>query len=38
VLPVVPGVTGYQKTLPACPSLRGQPCRTFQPYQNTPAP
>ena len=38
VLPVVPGATGYQKALPACPSLRGQPCRTYEPYTNTPAP
>lgn len=38
VLPVVAGATGYQKALPACPSLRGQPCRTYQAYQNTPAP
>ncbi|MFN8053457.1 MAG: CocE/NonD family hydrolase [Acidimicrobiales bacterium] len=38
VLPVVPGVTGYQKALPPCPSLRGQPCRSYQPYANTAAP
>lgn len=38
VLPVVAGATGYQRTLPACPSLRGQPCRTYTPYRNTPAP
>lgn len=38
VLPVVPGLTGYQTAYPPCPSLRGQPCRRFTPYRNTPAP
>jgi len=36
LLPVLGGVTA-PTTLPACPSLRGQPCRTFAPYDNTPA-
>lgn len=35
VLPVVPGVTA-PATLPPCPSLRGQPCRTYVEYENTP--
>jgi predicted acyl esterase len=37
LLPVVPGVavpTGF----PPCPGLRGEPCRDYQPYVNTPAP
>ena len=40
VLPVVSGITGYPEALAPCPSLRGQPCRDFQPYSNeaTPAP
>ncbi|CAN5884628.1 hypothetical protein BH11MYX2_BH11MYX2_08960 [soil metagenome] len=35
-LPFVNGVTA-PSTLPACPSLRGQPCRVYQAYTNTPA-
>ena len=38
VLPVVPGASGYQQALPPCPSLRGQPCRPFVAYANTPTP
>lgn len=34
VLPVLDGVTA-PTPLPACPSLRGQPCRTYAPYVNT---
>jgi putative CocE/NonD family hydrolase len=30
VLPVVPGITA-PTPLPACPGLRGEPCRTYQP-------
>lgn len=35
-LPVLPGVTA-PTPLPACPSLRQQPCRPFVDYTNTPA-
>jgi predicted acyl esterase len=35
VLPVVPGVS-VPSGLPACPSLRNQPCRTYQATANTP--
>ena len=39
VLPLTSGVlTGYPAALPACPGLRGQPCRTFREYPNTPVP
>jgi uncharacterized protein len=34
ILPVVPGV-GVPTALPPCPGLRGEPCRTYQPYSNT---
>ncbi|MDF1564374.1 MAG: CocE/NonD family hydrolase [Deltaproteobacteria bacterium] len=37
LLPVVPGIA-VPTALPACPSLRGQPCRTYAPYTNTAAP
>jgi len=38
VLPVTSGLlTDYPKELPPCPGLRGQPCRTFKDYRNTPA-
>jgi uncharacterized protein len=37
VLPVVAGVAGVPP-LPPCPSLRGQPCRAYAAYTNTPAP
>ncbi len=37
VLPVVSGVS-VPTSLPACPSLRGEPCRTFQPFTNVRAP
>lgn len=41
VLPLSPdvlaGVT-YPKALPPCPALRGQPCRDFVQYSNTPTP
>jgi uncharacterized protein len=33
VLPIVPGLTPSDPQ-PACPSLRGQPCRPYQPAQN----
>ena len=33
ILPVVPGVTA-PTPLPACPGLRGQPCRTYVPLVN----
>ena len=36
VLPVLQGATA-PSPLPACPSLRGQPCRVFAPYANTPS-
>jgi hypothetical protein len=36
-LPLLQGVTA-PSPLPACPSLRGQPCREHQPFANTPAP
>jgi predicted acyl esterase len=35
-LPVVPGVN-VPTPLPACPSLRNEPCRTYQPIVNSPA-
>jgi len=35
VLPVVGGVS-VPTGLPPCPGLRGQPCRGYQPYTNTP--
>lgn len=31
VLPVVPGVEGVPAERPACPALRGQPCRNYAP-------
>jgi uncharacterized protein len=37
VLPVVAGVS-VPTGLPACPSLRGEPCRTYQPLHNVQAP
>jgi hypothetical protein len=37
VLPLVAGVT-VSTPLPACPSLRNEPCRTYQPIVNTSAP
>ena len=33
VLPVVPGVS-VPTPLPACPGLRGEPCRVYKPYVN----
>ena len=36
IVPVSSEVTGYPADLPACPGLRGQPCRTYQPYINSP--
>ena len=36
-LPIVPGVT-VPTGLPPCPGLRGEPCRDFVPFANTPAP
>ena len=38
VLPLVPGVSGYPASVPEnCNSLRAQPCRDFEEYDNTPA-
>jgi predicted acyl esterase len=37
VLPVVSGVD-VSTPLPACGTLRGQPCRTYEPLQNRTAP
>ena len=37
VLPVVSGVA-VPASHPTCPSLRGQPCRTYQTLANTPVP
>lgn len=34
VLPVVSGLSGYPPALPACGSLRAQPCREFHEYRN----
>jgi uncharacterized protein len=36
LLPVVPGVN-VPTGLPPCPGLRGEPCRDYQAYTNTPA-
>ena len=36
-LPVLTGLRPETK-IPACPSLRGQPCRAYVPLVNTPAP
>lgn len=36
LLPVMPGVDVPTK-LPPCPSLRGQPCRAYESFTNTPA-
>ena len=36
ILPVVPGVN-VPTGLPPCPSLRGEPCRTYQPLANRTA-
>lgn len=36
VFPIQPGIT-VPATYPDCPSLRGQQCRTYAPYTNTPA-
>jgi uncharacterized protein len=33
VLPVIPGVS-VPTGLPPCPGLRGEPCRSYQPYTN----
>lgn len=35
VLPVIPDIT-VTKPFPPCPSLRGQPCRTYEELSNTP--
>lgn len=37
VLPSTASISGYPAELPPCPSLRGQPCREFVEYENTPA-
>jgi predicted acyl esterase len=37
ILPVVPGVS-VPTALPPCPSLRGEPCRSYQPYVNATRP
>jgi predicted acyl esterase len=36
ILPVVPGVS-VPTGLPPCPGLRGEPCRTYQPFANRAA-
>jgi hypothetical protein len=36
VLPVVPGVD-VSTPRPACGTLRGQPCRTYEPLENRTA-
>jgi predicted acyl esterase len=36
LLPVVPGVE-VPTGLPPCPGLRGEPCRSYQPFANQPA-
>jgi uncharacterized protein len=36
LLPVVPGVN-VPTALPPCPGLRGEPCRAYQAYANTPS-
>jgi uncharacterized protein len=36
LLPVVPGVNA-SSALPPCPGLRGEPCRDYQSFTNTPA-
>jgi hypothetical protein len=36
LLPVIPGEV-IPTLLPPCPSLRAQPCRTYEPFTNTPA-
>ena len=33
ILPIVPGVN-VPTAVPACPSLRNEPCRTYEPYKN----
>ena len=35
-LPVIPGVS-VPTGLPPCPGLRGEPCRTYQPFTNRTA-
>ena len=37
LLPVVSGVD-VPTGLPPCPGLRGEPCRTYQPYANSSSP
>ncbi len=37
VLPLIP-LNPVESEPPPCPSLRGQPCRLFEAYTNTPAP
>jgi uncharacterized protein len=37
LLPVVPGMPVPVSTLPPCPGLRGEPCRTYQAITNKPA-
>jgi len=37
VLPLIP-LNPVESAPPPCPSLRGQPCRLFEAYTNTPAP
>jgi hypothetical protein len=38
VLPATGSIRDYPEALPPCPGLRGQPCRDFVAYTNTPAP
>ena len=37
-LPLLDGIVPPAGPLPACPSLRGQPCRSYLAHTNTPAP
>jgi hypothetical protein len=38
VLPSVAGITGYPAAVPEnCATLRAQPCRDYEEYENTPA-
>ena len=38
VLPMTESIEGYPAEYPPCPGLRGQPCREYVEYSNTPAP
>jgi predicted acyl esterase len=38
MLPATDSISDYPSALPPCPGLRGQPCRDYVEYANTPAP